>query len=146
MLKGKLTGVTNVLTQLKKLQHAFPDRVGAALYQEGQIEMTESKRRCPVSPTAAQFKAMGRSMPKGLVPGTLRASGTVHEPERHGRRISVTLSYGGAARDYAVIQHEREDFHHTTGQWKYLESVLNESRSSMASRIAARLNLNKMRA
>lgn len=138
-----MLGAPEMIANLKKIAAKFPDRVGVALYREGQIEMTESKRRCPVSPTAAQFKAMGRTMPKGLVPGTLRASGTVHEPEREGRKISVTLSYGGAAIEYAIVQHERLDYHHTTGQAKYLESVLNESRSSMAGRLAARIHLDK---
>src|SRR5678815_2245328 len=136
-------GVVEMQKKLREIAAKFPDRVAAALYKEAQIEMTESKRRCPVSPTAAQFKAMGRTMPKGLVPGTLRNSGTVHEPERHGKNISVTLSYGGAAIDYAVVQHERLDFHHTTGQAKYLESVLNESRSHMAERIAVRIHFDK---
>lgn len=134
-------GLAEMREKLKKITERFPDRVAAALYLEGQIEMTESKRRCPVSPTAAQFKAMGRSMPKGIVPGTLRASGTVHEPERNGRNISCTLSYGGAASDYAIVQHERLDFFHTTGQAKYLQSVLDESRPHMAARIGARLQL-----
>lgn len=138
-----LHGVKEMQEKIKHVLTAFPRRVESALYLEGQIEMTESKRRCPVSPTAAQFKAMGRTMPKGLVPGTLRASGTVHEPERHGRQVSVTLSYGGAAEAYAEVQHERMDFHHTTGQAKYLESVLNESRSSMLGRLGARLHLDK---
>ena len=133
----------NLIENLKKIATKFPDRVAAALFMEGQIELTESKRRCPVSPTAAQFKAMGRPLPTGLVPGTLRASGTVHEPERRGRNVSVTLSYGGAAIDYAIVQHERLDFHHTTGQAKFLESVLNESRSSMAARVAARVHFDK---
>lgn len=141
---AKLSGVSEMVAKLKQISAQFPGRVASALYMEGQIEMTESKRRCPVSPTAAQFKAMGRTMPKGLVPGTLRASGTVHDPVQEGRSISVTLSYGGAANDYAIPQHERLDFFHTNGQAKYLESVLDESRSSMASRIAARIHLDKM--
>lgn len=142
-MAARVRGASEMVNTLKKIAARFPDRVAAALYQEGQIEMTESKRRCPVSPTRAQLKAMGRSAPKDHVPGTLRASGTVHPPVRAGRRISVTLSYGGAASDYAVPQHERLDFVHTTGQAKYLESVLNESAGHMAARIAARVQLNK---
>jgi hypothetical protein len=117
---------------VKEIAKKFPDRVAAAIYTEAQIEMTESKRRCPVSPTPA---------PKGVVPGTLRASGQVHKPDRDGSNISVTMSYGGAAAAYAVVQHENLDFHHTTGQAKYLESVLNESKQHMAARIARRVHL-----
>ncbi len=128
---------------LRDVATQMPRSVESALYVEAQIEMTESKRRCPVSPTKAQFKAMGRSMPKNLRPGTLRASGYVAKPVREGRKISVELGYGGAASDYAVVQHERLDYRHTTGQAKYLESVLNESRPYMLQRIAQRLQIPK---
>lgn len=104
----------------------FPDRVASAIYIEGQIEMTESKRRVPVDT------------------GVLRASGRVSEPERDGTKISVTLSYGGAAEHYAVPVHEDLEAFHKVGQAKYLESVLNESRSSMLRRIANRIMLNSM--
>lgn len=114
-----------------------PRRVMSAIYKEGQIEMVESKRRCPVSPLPA---------PPGVVPGTLRASGTVNEPEQHGTNIVCMLSYGGfgsGAEDYAIVQHENLEYHHTTGQAKYLESVLNESAPYMAGRIGRRMNLNQ---
>jgi hypothetical protein len=130
-----MKGVSEMVATLKKIGEQFPDRVGAALYREAQIEMTESKRRCPVDIT--------KDAPH---PGQLRASGFVHEPERSGRNISVTMSYGGAAIDYAVPVHENLDAHHPVGQAKYLESVLDESRSNMAARIAARIDLNKMKA
>lgn len=129
-----MNGAQDMIRKLKQVAVKFPDQVAAAIFMEAQIEMTESKKRCPVSPLPAR---------KGVVPGTLRASGTVHKPERHGKNISVTMSYGGAAKAYAEVQHERLDFFHTTGQAKYLESVLNESRSSMAGRIAARVHLSK---
>lgn len=123
---GKLYGVTEMRNQLRKLATNFPDRVGAALYQEAQIEMTEAKRRTPV-----EF-------------GTLRASGFVDFPVRRARNISVTLSFGGAASAYAIYVHENlEALHPRGGQAKFLESVLNESRSHMAARIARRVNLNK---
>lgn len=126
-MKGEIKGSVAMTRKLQQIAKMFPQRVGAALYQEGQIEMTESKRRVPVET------------------GTLRASGQVSEPEHVGRNITVTLSYGGAAKDYAIIQHENPDFIHKVGQWKYLESVLNESRSHMAARLARRIDLNRMR-
>jgi hypothetical protein len=135
MISGKLFGVKEMRATLKKIADNFPDRVAAAIYREAQIEMTEAKRRTPVDIT-----------PHAPHPGQLRASGTVHEPERDGRNISVTLSFGGAAKDYAVFVHENPDAFHPVGQWKYLESVLNESRSSMAARLARRVDLNRMKA
>ncbi len=120
-----MKGAAAMIATLKQIAAKFPDRVAAAIYQEAQIEMTESKRRCPVDV------------------GTLRASGMVAEPIRSGRNISVTLSYGGAAQDYAIPQHENLEYVHKVGQAKFLESVLNESRSNMAARIAARVHLDK---
>jgi hypothetical protein len=136
MIRGKLLGADAMRKKLKDIAAKFPDRVAAAIFSEAQIEMTEAKRRCPVSPTPA---------PKGVVPGTMRASGTVHEPERSGRSISVPMSFGGAAADYVVPQHENPDYFHTTGEYKWLEKTLNESRPHMAGRIARRVDLNKMR-
>mgnify|MGYP001340646804 CR=1 FL=1 len=129
-----MKGTAEMLKFIKDAAAKFPDRVAAAIYHEGQIEMTESKKRCPVSPVPA---------PKGVVPGALRASGMVHEPVRSGNNISVTLSYGGAAIQYAIVQHEELDYIHTTGQAKYLESVLNESQPYMAARVAARVHFDK---
>lgn len=132
-----MKGANDMVNVIKRIAAKFPDRVAAAIYQEGQIEMTESKRRCPVwNPSVP--------IPPGHVPGSLRASGHVHEPVRSGRNISVELSYGGPSVDYAVHVHENPDAFHAIGQWKYLESVLNESRAFMARRIAARIDLNRV--
>jgi hypothetical protein len=134
MIRGQILGVEKVAAKLKSLAKEFPDHVAAAIYQEAQIEMTEAKRRTPVDIT--------KDAPH---PGQLRASGRVSEPERKGKDITVTLSFGGAAIDYAVHVHENPDAIHPVGQWKYLESVLNESRSFMATRLARRVDFNKMR-
>jgi len=120
----KMEGVEQMRQNILKVAAKFPDMVAKALYIEGQIEMTESKRRTPVAT------------------GVLRASGFVNNPVRSGRNISVTLGFGGAAEKYAVIVHEDLDAFHPVGQAKYLESVLNESRDHMAARLAKRVNLN----
>lgn len=119
-----------MLDTLKRLADKFPDYVGAALYQEAQIEMTEAKRRTPVDT------------------GRLRASGRVALPVREGRRISVTLSFGGAAAPYAIYVHENLEANHASppfggGQAKFLESTINESAPYMLARIARRVDLNK---
>lgn len=110
--------------KLRRIAKDFPSVVERALYQEAQIEMTESKRRVPVDT------------------GVLRASGHVQEPVRKGTNISVTLAYGGAAESYAVIVHEDLEALHPHGQAKYLESVLKESAGYMKERLARRIDLN----
>lgn len=123
----KFTGVNEMLATLRRVVATMPNEVAKALYAEAQIEMTESNRRVPV-----KF-------------GVLRASGFVQDPEQNGKNISVTLGYGGAAKDYAIPVHENLEAHHPHGQAKYLESVLNESRPYMLTRIGKRINLEYMK-
>lgn len=139
IFKAALGGIKEMRKRLSKIADQFPDKVAAALYQEAQIEMTEAKKRCPVA-VPSWYLAQGYGRYRG-VPGSLRASGRVAEPVRGpGRHISCELSFGGAAAGYAIYVHEIEDNYHPVGQWKYLESVINESRPHMPARIAARLD------
>lgn len=111
---------------LNQLVRNLPEQVEKALFAEAQVEMTESKRRTPVRD------------------GHLRASGMVHRPERggsDGRDLSVALTYGNASVGYAAAVHEDLDAIHPVGQAKFLESTLNESRPSLAKRLAKRLDL-----
>ena len=140
-----MKGVNQMTSLLKQIAAKFPDNVGAALYHEAQVIMTEAKRRCPVASDG----------------GILRASGLVSPPVRSGRKISVTLSFGGAANAYAVAVHETPSEHdppswktmyHDGGtiQWtsagtgpKFLEGPINEAMPTMNARLAARLQLDK---
>jgi len=134
MIKASMVGADKMIANLRKIADMYPDHVAAALFQEAQIEMTEAKRRTPVDTT-----------PHAPHPGQLRRSGTVHNPVRKGRTISVTLSFGGAAKDYAIHVHENPDAHHPIGQYKFLESTLNESRAHMGERVARRIHFSKVR-
>lgn len=133
----KTNGFGQMKRDIQKVADRFPDEVGSALYAEANIEMTEAKRRTPVwNPS--------RRVPQGHAPGTLRASGTVHEPEYQGNSVSVKLSFGGEAAAYAVIVHEDLDAFHATGEAKFLESTLNESAQYMAERVARRIDLKRV--
>lgn len=111
--------------KIRSVQRSFSEQVTQALHVEAQIEMTEAKRRTPVDT------------------GALRASGRVETPKRNGRKMSVSMSFGGAAGAYAVIVHENPDAFHPIGQWKYLQSVLEESEPHMAARLARRMELKR---
>lgn len=89
--------------------------------------MTEAKRRTPVD-----------TRPNAPHPGQLRDSGEVHEPEQKGNTVSVTLSFDT---DYAIYVHENPDAEHPVGQWKFLQSVLEESAPYMAERYARRMDI-----
>jgi hypothetical protein len=77
-----------------------------------------------------------------LVPvdlGTLKNSKFVEPPHHTTHDISVTMGYGGQAKDYAIVQHERLDFHHTVGQAKYLETPFVEARRVVLTRLASKI-------
>lgn len=107
-----------------------------AAYQEMKTELIEMKRRTPVWNPA-------RPVPANHVPGSLRASGKVVKQEIEGNRVGVTVSFGDETVDYAVYVHEDMEAHHAIGQAKFVSSVLNESATHMASRIASRVDLKK---
>lgn len=126
-------GASQMIAKIQKFVREYPDHVASALYQEAQIEATEMKRRTPVDTT-----------PDAPHPGNLRNSIHVKKPVRRGREISVEIATGRQA-PYAVFVHENPDAHHPVGEWKFMESVLNESRSHMAARLAKRIHFNKVR-
>ena len=111
--------------RLKRLQKKFPDEVGRALYIETQVELKEVKRRTPVDR------------------GPLRASEFALGPERNGRTIQTRIVAGGPSAPYAFFVHEDPDAYHAVGQWKYIESVILESRASMGARVAKRIELHR---
>jgi hypothetical protein len=131
-MKLEIKGVSVMSKKILDIQKAMPEKIARALFIEGNVEMTESKKRCPVD---VDYTG-GRTPPH---PGQLRNSGTVHPPERKGKTTFVVLSYGGASIDYAIYVHEIIGNYHPVGQSKYLESVLNESRPYMAERLGERL-------
>jgi hypothetical protein len=133
MIKATLRGVGQMVGTLKKFAEKYPDRVATALYQEAQIEATEMKKRTPVD-----------TRDNAPHPGNLRNSIHVLDPERRGRTISVEIATGTQA-PYAVYVHENPDAFHPVGEWKFMESVLNESRPHMADRIARRIHLSRVR-
>lgn len=122
-----IRGMSAMRNQLRKIAKTYPDRVGRALYLEAQIEATEMKKRTPVD-----------TRDNAPHPGNLRNSIHVQEPEMEGSTISVTIATGSQA-PYAIYVHENPDAFHPIGQWKFMESVLNESVDYMAERVAKRI-------
>lgn len=117
-----VNGGDKVLEGLDALVAELPQAVAAALYQEAEAIMADSKANYVPVDT-----------------GVLRDSGYVEQPEIDGNEISVTLGYGGAASAYALVQHERLDFHHTVGGPKYLERPFLDAAAGLEERLADRL-------
>ena len=94
------------------------DAAADALVVEGNEAMVDAKQQTPVDL------------------GVLRASGTVFPVERSRTGASIELGFGGAASGYAVVQHERLDYHHPTGKAKFLEDPVLKHATTLGRTIA----------
>lgn len=126
MISVDLSNVDAAVRALDVLADQFAGAVGPSLREEGEIEMTEAKRRTPVDTSA------------------LRNSGHVTGPRYGGRDAEVRLVFGGPAAPYAIFVHEDMEAWHDVGQAKFLESTLLESEPYLAQRLARRI-LSKVR-
>lgn len=117
-----ITGTEQLRAALMRVGTDARPQIATALYQEAEEIMAVSKEQY---------------VPVDLA--ILKASGHVQLPEMDGNDITVKLGYGGAAKDYAVIQHERMDFKHPVGGPKYLERPLLAAASGLAKKLADRI-------
>lgn len=120
-----MRGKGSIQNRMRTLQRRYPDVIARGLYIETEVELKEVKRRTPVDK------------------GPLRASEHVVGPTRSGKKIFTLIVAGGPAAPYALFVHEDPDAFHKVGQWKYIESVILESRPHMAERVAKRIGLER---
>lgn len=131
MAGASLKGVEEMKAKFRRFARNLPNEVMRALYIEMQIELKEVIKRTPVDdgPLRASIHLRG--------PFQLKKS------DSGWGKVWVTIAAGGPAAPYAVYVHEDPDAIHPVGQWKYLESVLLESRPHMAARVARRIELKR---
>lgn len=114
----EVTGLRDVAAVLLAGQKNVVDATKEALYAEAHVVLAESKRQVP-------FRH-----------GALSGSGMVHQPYSVGNKAAVEISYGGAAVDYAFVQHENLKFRHAPGRKaKYLEDPVVDARDRLGQRI-----------
>jgi len=82
----------------------YKKRIPSGIRIIGEEVMTDVKASRP-----------GKGVPRDR--GDLAGSGRVEGPDGNDE---VTLSFGGAAAPYALVQHERLDYHHDVGEARYL--------------------------
>lgn len=125
MIEFELQNAKEVQAALDKIWKATPKEAGRALYEEAQIERTESMNRTPV------------------LTGALKGSHRVEGPDFSADAIICKITVGGPAIKYAWPVHENLDAFHRVGQAKFLESTLMQSKPYMAKRVANRIDLNR---
>jgi hypothetical protein len=107
-----------VEAKLRRHLEATLKSAEAAIYQGASIVMTEAKKRAP------------------LDLGTLQNSGYVTLPRRDGGGVFVEAGFGGAAKAYAVRQHEESSWQHDAGREShYLLNAINATEAQVARRI-----------
>lgn len=116
----KLVGKVEMKAKILKAALVGPRKVGEALFDEMGVELAEVVKRTPKDS------------------GDLRASEKRLGPFMDGSSIVVLIV---ANTPYAMIVHEDLDAFHPTGQAKYIESVLMESRGFIGARVARRINI-----
>ena len=94
-------------------------RIQGVLRAVAESRLTEMKRRTPVD--------------EGTLKGTLHVTG----PRRSVSGQEVGWAAGGPSAPYAAVQHEDTTLRHTTGQAKFIESVVMEQSTAMVAEIAA---------
>jgi hypothetical protein len=119
MFTFRFLGADTLQRRIASLSPEILRQVEAALLEQAEAVMADSKEHYVPVDVAA-----------------LKNSGHVQPPVSTGNELSITLGYGGAARAYAIVQHERMDFRHTVGGPKYLERPL----LAAAARIRAALH------
>lgn len=103
-----VAGMDELLATMQSIPARLGQRMAGTMYRHAEEIMTDAKRLTPVDT------------------GALRGSGHVRSPVVTPRMVAVTLGFGGPAIRYALVQHERTDFHHTVGQAKFLEQPLRQ--------------------
>jgi hypothetical protein len=121
-LEVKITGTKNIKAALARLGARAPRAFGNALWREGSRIMNAAKEITPV-----EF-------------GVLKNSGIVNLPEISGDTVSVTMGFGGAAKDYAIYVHEDPKARHKPPtRYKFLEEPLINAKQGMKQRLFADL-------
>jgi hypothetical protein len=100
-------GLDRLTARLNRLAQNLPEAVGQELYRDMVGVMFESQKIVPYDE------------------GDLHDSGETDRPEISGSSVSVSLHYGSATVDYALIQHEDLSLSHQQGgQAKFLSDPL----------------------
>ncbi len=135
---AKMQGVENMQARIRAAGKTFIESAASALFQETEIEATECKRRCPVWNPA-------RPVPEGHAPGTLRSTIQALGPFTEGKTFYTLIVCGGPLAPYAIYVHEDLDAYHATGEAKFIEGPILESRPYMAQRVQKRMRLNSLK-
>lgn len=105
--QGTVKNFKAAADRINRYARMMDGALGPNLRRIGEEIMTDVKASAP-----------GRGVPRDQ--GTLAGTGRVEGPKGSLHAPEVELSFGGASALYALIQHERTDYHHKVGESRYL--------------------------
>ena len=118
----EVRGLDNLVRVMVQGGKKAPLMLGRALYDEANEIFYESQKIVPIDE------------------GVLKSSGQVHAPHYSNQEIVVEITYGGAAKGYALIQHENESYKHAAGkQARYLSDPVEDAIPSLDRNLADRI-------
>lgn len=113
-----IIGTKELIKNLEDAKERGRKAAGAGLYLEANNIIGDSLREVPVDHSA------------------LENSRYVTLPKFIGSDVIVEIGYGGSAKEYAEIQHERTDFKHPAGRKaKYLQDPINKAASGFSKNV-----------
>lgn len=135
-----LTGMADLNANLARLSgEELRLAVEQGLFEIGSVMEGDAKELVPVD--TGNLRDSGFTLTKSL-----EALGPSAEPSAEARAsledggtINAVVGFGGPSAEYALVQHERTDYHHRIGQAKYLETAVNARVEEIAPTIAARI-------
>ena len=119
ILDFQLKGITATARGISAIGPRVETRMRGVMRAVAESRLTEMKQRTPVKD------------------GALRSSLHVTGPRPTAAGQEVGWAAGGPSAPYAAVQHEDTTLRHTTGQAKFIESVVFEQSTAMVSEIAA---------
>lgn len=134
----EFTGLNELNAKLAKLGAQSFAVVEAGVFETAELVIGRSKELCPVD--HGILRKSGYAITQSMA---LEGAGS--EPARELLAdapdvVVAVVGHGGPAIPYALVQHERTDFHHEVGQAKYLETALHTEGLQLMERIAVRVN------
>ena len=119
ILDFQLKGITATARGISAIGPRVETRMRGVMRAVAESRLTEMKQRTPVKD------------------GALRSSLHVTGPRPTAAGQEVGWAAGGPSAPYAAVQHEDTSLRHTTGQAKFIESVVFEQSTAMVAEIAA---------
>ena len=135
-----LTGMPELNANLARLSgEELLLAVEQGLFEIGSTIEGDAKELVPVD--TGNLRDSGFTITSSLenLGPTAEPSGEARASVDDGGTVNAVVGFGGPSAEYALVQHERTDYHHRVGQAKYLETAVNQRVEEIPTVLAQRM-------